>query len=459
MSGTDFVSKQGQLENLLKLIELAPWVSLDTEANSMYGYPEKVCLIQLSTESVDSIVDPLAKGLDVTPLLKLLEKKPLIMHGADYDLRLLYKGYKFRPRQLFDTMLAGKLLGEESCGLASLCESYLGIHLIKKYQKADWGRRPIPQDYLNYAIKDAFYLNELKLRLEKRLLQCGRLEWHRQNCQRLIKDCTHPAKPEPSREWRIGGCENFSRRELGILRELWYWREAEGIRNCRPLFFIMRPDLLVKIAKVAAANKKYTHLLPHYSPSMKGRLLQTISNAQKIPPKKLPMYLKREHQRFTPLQQHQLEYLTKVRDERAVTLKMDPVLIASRADLVGCIRDQEACHLTEWQKEVLGFKKNESGKLAFTFPDFQISPLPVTSKKESTSSQAAPSGKKTGKNPQSKKKEKDKKPLPEPSKETNHSVPSKRKEKTIPVVKSKTKKQEQPSLKQEKRDKKKIFKK
>ena len=124
----------------------------------MYGYPEKVCLIQLSTESVDSIVDPLAKGLDVTPLLKLLEKKPLIMHGADYDLRLLYKGYKFRPRQLFDTMLAGKLLGEESCGLASLCESYLGIHLIKKYQKADWGRRPIPQDYLNYAIKDAFYL-------------------------------------------------------------------------------------------------------------------------------------------------------------------------------------------------------------------------------------------------------------------------------------------------------------
>ena len=66
------------------------------------------------------------------PLLKLLEKKPLIMHGADYDLRLLYKGYKFRPRQLFDTMLAGKLLGEESCGLASLCESYLGIHRIRK---------------------------------------------------------------------------------------------------------------------------------------------------------------------------------------------------------------------------------------------------------------------------------------------------------------------------------------
>jgi ribonuclease D len=457
LSGTDFVNKQDQLENLLKLIELAPWVSLDTEANSMYGYPEKVCLIQLSTESVDSIVDPLAKGLDVMPLLKLLEKKPLIMHGADYDLRLLYKGYKFRPRQLFDTMLAGKLLGEESCGLASLCESYLGIHLIKKYQKADWGRRPIPEDYLSYAIKDAFYLNELKLRLEKRLLQCGRLEWHRQNCQRLIKDCTHPAKSEPSREWRIGGCENFSRRELGILRELWYWREAEGIRNCRPLFFIMRPDLLVKIAKAAAANKKYTHLLPRYSPSIKGRLLQTISNAQKIPAKKLPMYLRRENQRFTPLQQHQLEYITKVRDERAASLKMDPVLIASRADLVGCIRDQQACHLTEWQKEVLGFVKDESGKLYLQFPDFQIPSESLTTKKKSSTSQTSSSGKKVEKKTPPEKEENHKIQLSENQKKTiYHPAFAKKKEKVIQGGQSKV---EQPLQKQEKRNKKKIHKK
>lgn len=320
----------------------------------MYAYPERVCLIQISTEQTDAIVDPLQKNLDIKPLLSVLSKHLLIMHGAEYDLRLLYRWYRFRPHEVFDTMLAAKLLGEESCGLGNLCEKYMGVHLIKKHQKADWGKRPLPKELLNYAIKDAFYLPELKRRLEQLLIACGRLEWHHQNCQRLIRDCTVPIKPEPTREWRLGGCEFFSRRELCFLRALWYWRENEGILHNRPLYFIMRPDLLLKIAKLAAAGKEYTRFLPRLSSGTRNRFLHVLQETEQIPPRKYPMRLHHAHQRFTLYQQRQLEYITKLRDTKAHELNMEPMLIASRPDLVGFVRDPNSCHLTPWQKGLLG---------------------------------------------------------------------------------------------------------
>ncbi len=375
------LTKQEEINKLISSISAAPWVSVDTEANSMYAYPERICLLQISTPSVDAIIDTLSKDIDIQPLLKVLAKRPLIMHGADYDLRLLYRWYKFRPKELFDTMLAGKLLGESSCNLASLCEKYMGIHLIKKHQKADWGKRPIPQELLNYAIKDAFYLHELKTRIEKLLIKEGRLEWHRQNCQRLIKDCTSPIKPEPSREWRLGGCENFSRRELGILRALWYWREEEGIRANRPLYFIMKPDTMIRISKLAAAQKDFSRFQPHYSSERRERLIKAINEALELPTRKLPMLLRKipqRQQRFSPTQQILLENITKIRDAKANEMKMDPVLIASRGDLVSCVRDSEHCHLNEWQKRLLGFEEKD-GKLLF--PVFKNIPLKKNSKK------------------------------------------------------------------------------
>lgn len=337
----------------------------------MYAYPERVCLLQLSTEDTDAIVDTLVNGLDLKPLLDVLRKVPLIMHGADYDLRLLYKGYKFRPQEVFDTMLAAKLLGEPSCGLAQLCETYMGVHLVKKHQKADWGKRPLPQELLSYAIKDSFYLQELKLRLEKRLIESDKLEWHRQNCQRLIKDCTTPVKTDPVREWRLGGSETFSRKELGILRALWYWREEEAVISNRPLFFILRPDTMSLIARLAGTGKDYKRLIPRYSPERRARMLKVIEEALKLPVRKLPMPLRREYSRFSPFQQRQLEFLTQLRDQKARELDMDPTLIASRADLVGCVREADTCHLTDWQKSTLGFDQQE-GKWIVPSPPVHI---------------------------------------------------------------------------------------
>ena len=124
------------LTEFLPKLRAADWVALDTEADSLHAYPEKVCLIQLSITGHDRLVDPLA-GLDLDPLLDALNAHELIMHGADYDLRLLEKHHEFIPSAIFDTMLAARLLGERQFGLSSLVEKFLGIKLDKTSQKAD----------------------------------------------------------------------------------------------------------------------------------------------------------------------------------------------------------------------------------------------------------------------------------------------------------------------------------
>src|ERR1035437_7777427 len=132
---------------------MATWVAVDTEADSLHAYPEKVCLIQISTVSGDVLVDPLAH-VNLVPLLEALSGHELIMHGADYDLRLLRKHHEFVPSAIFDTMLAARLLGLRQFGLGHLVERYLGIKLEKGAQKANWAMRPLTERMERYARND-----------------------------------------------------------------------------------------------------------------------------------------------------------------------------------------------------------------------------------------------------------------------------------------------------------------
>ena len=237
---------------------------------------------------------------------------------------------------------------------------HLGGHHVSVQQRADksdWSKRPLSKEHLNYAIKDAFYLPELKRRLEIRLKETGRLEWHRQNCQRLIKDCTVPAKTDPRREWRLNGSSHFTRRQLAFLRAIWYWREEEGRILDRPLFFIIRPETMLRVAMAASADKDLRKILPHWANATRNRLFHALDEVRKLPANRYPMPIKPvQVQRFTPEQQHQLEYLTKVRDQKSMTVGIEASLIGSRADLVGFVRHPCASHLTLWQRELLGIK-------------------------------------------------------------------------------------------------------
>jgi hypothetical protein len=140
-------------------------IALDTEADSLHCYFEKVCLIQLSSTKGHWLVDPLA-NLDLQSLFDVVCSRRLVLHGADYDLRLLRRIGNFEPTDLFDTMIAARLVGKAGLGLAALVKEFFGVELSKASQKANWAIRPLPPEMIEYAHNDTRYLFEISDHLE-----------------------------------------------------------------------------------------------------------------------------------------------------------------------------------------------------------------------------------------------------------------------------------------------------
>ena len=349
------INTDEKLAVLLPTIQSAAWLALDTEADSLHAYPEKICLLQISTAAGDVLVDPLAK-INLDPLLASLNAHELIMHGADYDLRLLRKHHDFVPTVIFDTMLAARLLGERQFGLSSLAGKFLGVKLDKGPQKADWARRPLTERMEKYARNDTHYLKPLADKLKLELQLRGRLAWHQESCARLIAESSKPSSTDTDSVWRIKGSHKLDRHALAILRELWRWREEEAVAANRPPFFILNHEQLVTIAAMAAARKPVEHLLPpRLSPRRQAGLSQTVKTALSLPAERHPDILRHKFHRPTEAEMRRYRDLEKLRDVCAHELGIDPTLIASRATLSELARDwdRHAPELMNWQRELL----------------------------------------------------------------------------------------------------------
>jgi ribonuclease D len=343
------------LEAFLPVLRAAPWVAVDTEADSLHAYPEKLCLLQISTPSGDLLVDPLA-GLDLRPLLNVLADHDLILHGADYDLRLLWRHSRFVPRCIFDTMLAARLLGERNFSLGALLEKFLGVRLDKAMQKADWARRPLTPRMEAYARNDTRFLKPLADRLRAELIRRGRLSWHEEFCQRLITECACDTAPDPDQVWRVKGSHRLGRRGLAVLRELWHWREAEAREANRPPFFILPHETLSQIAAAAVDSQPVDPLLPpRLSPRRRASLQQAIARGLALPPDQWPELRRGTGRRLTEAELQRFEALEARRNARAQELGLEPSLIAPRSVLLDLARDWEthAPRLMRWQRELL----------------------------------------------------------------------------------------------------------
>lgn len=339
----------------LPRLRAADWVALDTEADSLHAYPEKVCLIQISLEGHDQLVDPLA-GFKLDSLLDALNAHELIMHGADYDLRLLEKHHEFIPSAIFDTMLAARLLGERQFGLSALVEKFLGVKLDKGSQKADWAQRPLTPKMESYARNDTHYLKPLSDKLKSELQQKGRLAWHQESCTELIAECTRPQVVDHNMVWRIKGSSGLSRPGLAVLRELWEWREEEAILANRPPYFVLRHETLIDIADAAVSNGSVEKLLPpRMSPRRRDGLVRAVRAGLAVSIDKHPEILRQRFHRPTEAEFQRYRELEKCRDQHAQQLGIDPTLIASKATLGELARDwdKHAPELMSWQRELL----------------------------------------------------------------------------------------------------------
>jgi ribonuclease D len=349
------IDTEQKLAAFLPQLHAASWVAVDTEADSLHAYPEKVCLIQISTIAGDVLVDPLS-GINLDAVLDALSGHELIMHGADYDLRLLEKHHEFTPSAIFDTMLASRLIGERQFGYSTLVEKFLGVKLEKGPQKANWALRPLTPRMEQYARNDTHYLKPLADKLRAGLEEKCRLAWHQESCARLITECTQPRPVDEDDIWRVKGCHLLGRPALAILRELWRWRENEAIAANRPPFFVLSHETLVDAAAAAATQRPVEPLLPrNMSERRRNGVAKAIAEGLAVSSDKYPKILQRTNHRPTEAERKRFMELQKFRDAHAHELGIDPTLIASRGTLSDLARnwDKHAGELMNWQRELL----------------------------------------------------------------------------------------------------------
>jgi ribonuclease D len=289
-------------------------------------------------------VDPLA-GLDLSPMLDVLAQKRLIFHDAGYDLRMLLADFDFRPHgEIFDTMLAARLVGLENVSLSALLGDILGVDLSKQNQRADWSKRPIAEALLAYAVEDIRYLGTLADHLAERLEQLGRTEWHREYCRWTIEQSQQAKTPQdPEKAWRIRGTFGLSPRQLAFFRAVWQWRQQQSDHADLSPFRIMHNEQLLELALWAERQKqihpdKLPRLPRHCKGGRRRDLLKAMEAAAQLDPQQWPQLPRRERsQKPSAEVLSRAEQLKKECQNIADTLNLPPQLIASRKSLLAAV--------------------------------------------------------------------------------------------------------------------------
>ncbi len=238
------------LRDLIHVLHQQPLIGLDTESNSLYAYQERICLIQLSDTAGDYIIDPLAID-DMRPLGDLLADPTIeiIIHAAEYDLVSLQRDFGFRVGRLFDTMQAARILGRPKVGLSYLLGEFFDVTVDKRYQRADWGQRPIPQQQLRYAQIDTHYLIPLRDRFHEALFEQGSLAEAREIFSEELQFEPRLSGFDPDGFWKFAGARRLKGHQLARLRELYLWRERVAEQKDVPVFKVLANETLVKLAR------------------------------------------------------------------------------------------------------------------------------------------------------------------------------------------------------------------
>jgi ribonuclease D len=341
------------LDDWCGTLEKCDPVAVDTEGDSLHCYFEKLCLIQIGLPEQDVLIDPL-EPLDFSRFNSILAQRRIILHGCDFDLRMLRRGTKFAPGEVFDTYLAARLVGLKEVGLASLVKETFGIDLPKSSQKANWARRPLTPAMIEYAINDTLYLIELAERLAQELRDKGRWEWFEESCQRAILAAGEDREKDPERIWKIPGSASLQGKELAVLRALWHWRDSEAQTVDRPSFQILRNEELIELAKSACEGRE--HLPPGVHGTRRKRLATLLQEALLVPEAEWPERVRSVRNRPTSDQEQRMEQLKNRRDRVAEALQLDPGVVAPRQALERISREPETAGsiLMRWQKQLLG---------------------------------------------------------------------------------------------------------
>jgi ribonuclease D len=363
---SQIIDKAIDLEKMVRSLEKESAVAVDLEADSMYHYKEKVCLIQIATEKISVVIDPLAIK-DLSPLKPFFSNPDIqkIFHGADYDIRSLYRDFAIRINNLFDTELASRFLGIKETGLQAVLKTFFNVNVDKKYQKKDWSKRPLPKEMMAYASKDVIYLLPLARMLIHKLKKIDRMTWVLEECEDLSN-----VRPVSSNEsplfMKFKGAGRLKSRSLAVLEALLQFRKRIAEKKDRPFFKIIANESMMKIATVkplTLRRLKNTKALSNRQISMYGSdLIKVVADALKIPENEFPVYPSRRPSVLPDGATKRIKSLKSWRASKVRALEIDPGMLCNNA-LITAIAVKNPCdvksletvkEMKNWQKQAFG---------------------------------------------------------------------------------------------------------
>lgn len=361
-----FIETERDLAGAIEAVTGQALLAVDTEAAGYHRYRDAVCVVQMSTRTETWVIDALA--VDITPLGRVLadDRTEVLLHDADFDLRLLGRDYGIRVARLFDTKVAAQFLGETSIGLASLAERLLGVQLDKKYQRTDWARRPLSAEQLAYAAEDTRHLPALRDKLAAGLESAGRMAWATEEFQLRTNGTSAPAEAVEA-FWKLRNIRDLRGRQLAVLRDLYGWRDRLAQARDVAAFRVVGNDVLVAVARACPKDAATLAEVAGLPASVRERygaeLLAVARAAAASAPETWP-----ERRRQTrrpppdPAFDKRVDRLKAVRDEVADALGIDRGFLMPRQQLEDIARlqpsDTEALgavpDIRRWQIEALG---------------------------------------------------------------------------------------------------------
>lgn len=354
------VIDQNTLNLLVERLSQETVLAFDLEADSLHHYTEKVCLIQVSSASETRLIDPLAQ-LDVRVLAPIFANPAIkkIFHGADYDMRSLYRDFGIEVSNLFDTMIASQFLGESEFGLAALLKKRFGVELDKRYQKADWSKRPLSTEMMEYAMKDTSLLIELYQQLEAELVAKGRLAWAEEESE-LVARVRYASREGELMCLRFKGANKMKPRELAVLEELLRFRDEKAKSADVPPFRILGNDLLRELAeKQPRSNFELVgiHTMSSKLIDRLGRgILQAVAAGLALPQDKLPQAQSGRRPMLDRTLDDRVKKLKAWREIKAAQLGLGVGLVANNTLLEALAEptSPQLALLKRWQREAFG---------------------------------------------------------------------------------------------------------
>ncbi len=354
------------LEEVAGTFEAAPRVGVDMESDSFYVYHDKVCLLQMSTEAEDYVIDPLAVK-DLSPLGPLFRDPRVekIFHAGDYDIACLKRDYGFAVHNVFDTMAAARVLGSSKLGLSPLIEHHFGIKLSKKLQRANWGLRPLGDEHIEYARNDTHWLFGLRDLLAAQLEEKGLSRHAADEFKRLEATRAVERHFDYDAYWNLPGARALDGRQRAFLKRLWVFRERQAAEMDKAPFRVMPEDLLVRIAEARPVELDDLQRVRGMSPYLFrrfGRELLAEAAAAAAEPAMDSQPERPRGDRWDPDTMRRYEALRAWRKDTAAKTSVDPVVVLPTDDLRALAQAPKAgTQMSCWLDSLSPFKREQYG--------------------------------------------------------------------------------------------------